>query len=145
MDLSPVSVATVQRSLSGRLVQIDADLNAILAQLVDIDPRFRARFNEREETFVLYLDDGTQETLVGVYQEWDERVIARAREVAHPGYNAADEADRQEALAQKAHDDNMQQRLGDAGERLNFALQRDLGRHENPRTRSSRAVIPRDV
>jgi hypothetical protein len=119
MELSPVPMATVARSLSGRLVTIDADVNAVMAALVQVDTRFRAYFNEREGTFVLYLDDGQQETLVGVYDSWDERVVRRALEVSHPG-----------------------DKLGDVAERLNFALQKDLGRHENPRTLKSRAFKP---
>jgi hypothetical protein len=142
VDLTPVPMATVARSLSGRLVTIDADVNAVMAALVQVDTRFRAYFNEREGTFVLYLDDGQQETLVGVYDSWDERVVRRALEVSHPGYNFADEADRREAQAQKEHDDRMRDKLGDVAERLNFALQKDLGRHENPRTLKSRAFKP---
>jgi len=127
MELSPVPFATVQRSLSGRLVNIDPELNHILAKLVAIDPRFRARFNEREGTFVLYLCDEHEETLVGIYSEWDERVVRRALEFTHPGYNFAEEADRREREDQRRHDADMHEKAGEVGERLRWAMRKDLG------------------
>jgi hypothetical protein len=151
VEIQPGQMAQVTRALrSGKLIAIDDDVQGIANDLFAIDPGLRLEYEPFEDVWVVkYVGLNEigehEERLVASYAECDQRIVRRMREIAQPGYDFAGELDRLDREAEARHEHEMSEKIGPAAEKLAWALGRDLGRHEIPNTRVSRAVIPADI
>lgn len=128
MLLSPATLAQVMRSRGGRMVEISADVQNVVAQLHEIDPDFRVRYSEEGEYFVVYhvRPDG-EEYLVCTAQEFDQRIVHEIRRIAAHDYDYIEELERKEAEADRNVAHRHSEQVGEIGQRLGHALRRDRG------------------
>jgi hypothetical protein len=149
VDIQPGTVQQVHRALaSGKMIAVDRGPHDVATKLREISDELSLHFDPYQDLWVVVQrrhkpDGSVEEGLVTSATVCDERLVARVREVASPGYDLAAEIERSERDAEKAHEDQRREVLGDASEKLAFALSRDLGRHEIGRTAKSRAFIPK--
>jgi hypothetical protein len=148
VPIRPVAVDRVKRLRNGRRVVITADVGMVAERLQEIDPRFHMSYDPGEALYVLELhtpepDGSVSEHFVGAYDELDARIIERARMISQPGYDLAAEIERAEREAEREAERLRMEAVGEMAERLQFALRKDLGRHEIGSTLKSRAFIPK--
>lgn len=147
VDVQPGSIAQVHRSLRGVNVAIADDVQGIAQDLLDISPDLRLTYNPHEAVWIVWqeipLPDGaTKEHLVTTTVELDKRLVNVVRRCCSESYRLADELEAAEARADRENEHKRMEILGDAAEKLDHALRKDLSRHENPRTLKSKAFIP---
>jgi hypothetical protein len=150
IEIPPVAVDRISGAFNGRRVWITADAGMVVQRLQEIDDRVHVWYSIAEQLYMVELhtpmpDGSVEETLFGAYDQLDARVENRLREASSPGYDLAAELEKREAEADREHQDQMDERMGDAAERLAHAFQKDLGRHEIDTTPKSRAVVPKDL
>lgn len=133
-EISPASLAQVQATDRGKMVAIDDDVQNVAADLQAIDPGLKLFFNPSDEGGYFSIElhrelpnGSTQEELVTTAQELDQRLVERVRQIDSAGYSYADELDRADAAALRAHESHMHEKIGVAGEKLRHALKKDLG------------------
>lgn len=138
MELQPASMRQVRRQRDGRMVDIDADVGNVVAQLHELDSRLRVRFAETGGYFVVYeqLEDG-KEHLVLTSQTLDARIVERVRQISSPSYDYAAELERQDAAADREADRRLHERVGPIAEEFMHAARRDRG------LQTDRAFIPK--
>jgi hypothetical protein len=152
IDIQPGRAAQVHTALqSGHRVVVDDDVKGVAQALKDIDRGLRLSYFPEQDLWIIdhvkVLEDGSvQESLVTTCEgELDPRLVERIKQIASPGYDYAAELEKIERAAQKREEALFTEKRGPILEKLAWAFTRDLGRHESPRTRSSRAVVPGDV
>jgi hypothetical protein len=149
IDIRPGTISQVQRALhSGQMIAVDHGPHDVATRLQEIDDELHLHYDPYEDVWIVmqarHMPDGSiKEHLVTTARECDGRLVERVRQITDSSYNVADELDRVEAQADREHDARQAEAFGDASEKLAFALQQDLGRHEIDRTAKSRAFIPR--
>jgi hypothetical protein len=119
----------------GRLIQIEADVGNVAADLREIDPGLRLRYSELGEYFVVYhftdLGNGeTKEQLVLTAQECDARIVHRVKEIdaqSRSGYDFTAELERVDREREKRIAERFRERIGEASQRLRHAIRKDLG------------------
>lgn len=153
VEIKAGTVAQVQRARSGVNILVDSDVQGIANALLEVSDEFHLVFNPQEDLWMLEQhiqrpDGSIKECFVSSFTECDHRIVRRAREVCAPGYDLGAELEKSEARADAEMERRRHEISGDAAEKLGHALRRDLGRHEAPMTRKSRAFIgafhPRD-
>lgn len=128
MDISPANIAQVELGRDGRVVTIDDDVLNIAKDLKEIDDKLRLRWVENAEYFCVYeLEEDGSESLVLTSQELNPQIIERVRQIAHPSYDYAKELDKLDAQVDREFDHAQRERLGEAAEKLSFAVRKDLG------------------
>lgn len=148
VPIQPVPLDRVRKLRNGRRIVVTGDVGDVALRLKEVDDRFVLSYQPGEGLYVLELhtpqaDGSVEEHFVGAYEELDPRIVERARQISAPGYDLAAEIERAEKEADRLHAHRQAEQIGDIGERLRFALSKDLGRHEIGRTTKSRAFIPR--
>jgi hypothetical protein len=144
VDIEPGRMAQVTRALkSGKLISVDDDVQGVANDLHEIDPHLRLSYEPHEDVWIVkyvYLTAGgeVKERLVSSFQECDQRIVRRVREINRPGYDFVAELDRLDREAERRKDHEFSEKIGPHAEKLAWALRQDLGRNE-------RAVIPADV
>ena len=147
VEITPLPFDRAMKLRNGKRVAITADVGDIAKQLREINPDLKLFYNSQAAAYCVELhttesNGSVTEHLVGAYDEIDARVLTRIRQVMHPDYDLEAEIAKSEAAADRAQEQKMAEALGDAGEKMGFALQKDLSRHEIGRTLKSRAFIP---
>lgn len=151
VEIKPGQIAQVTKAMrSGKPIVVDDDVQGVANDLHQIDPGLRLEYEPFEDVWVvkyvhLTADGEVRERLVSTFQECDQRIVARMREINRPGYDFPAELDRLEREAEAQRDYEFGQKVGPIGEKLAWALRQDLGRHEIPNTRVSRAVVPKAI
>jgi hypothetical protein len=152
IEIQPGRAAQVHNALrTGHRVVVPDDVKGVARTLKEIDPGLRLSYFPDQELWIIdhvkMLEDGSvEESLVTTCEgELDPRLVERIRQIASPDYDYAAELDRLERDAQRREEALFTEKRGPILEKLAWAFTRDLGRHETPRTRSSRAVVPGDV
>jgi pyoverdine/dityrosine biosynthesis protein Dit1 len=135
---------------SGKLVAVGDDVQGVANDLAAIDPGLKLFYEPGEDVWIVkhvrQMPDGSeQEHLVSTFQQLDQRVVARIREISQPGYDYVGELDRLDAAAEREATHQFSEKIGPIGEKLAWAFRQDLGRHEHPSTRTARAVVPADI
>lgn len=150
IEIQPASIEQVRRGRAGKSVLVSDDVGGVAKDLAQIDPTLKLVAYVDEDIYAVeqhvQLSSGqVEEHLVTTSTTCDQRLVERIREITRPGYDVAAEQERIETEAQARHTAEQRERVGDAAERLAFALSRDLGRHEIANTKSSRIVLPREL
>jgi hypothetical protein len=149
VDVRPGTMSQVHKALhSGRMVAVDHGPHDVATRLREISDELHLHYDPYEAVWIVmqarHMPDGSvKEHLVTTALECDGRLVERVRQITDSSYNLADELDAAEAKADRAHEQRQSEAFGDASEKLAFALQQDLGRHEIGRTAKSRAYVPR--
>lgn len=149
VEITPGTISQVQRALhSGKMVAVDHGPHDVATRLQEINDELHLHYDPYEDLWIVmqarHMADGSvKEHLVTTARECDGRLVQRVRQITDSSYNVADELDRLEAQADRAHHNRQAEAFGDASEKLAFALQQDLGRHEIGKTAKSRAFVPR--
>jgi hypothetical protein len=127
IQIQPASFDQLVRAKDGRLVGISDDVGGVAQQLREIDPGFRLAYSEAEDITIVSHDDGDSEELKFTAKGTpDHRIVQRAREIASPGYDFLADLEATDRAAEKARYDQFREKVGDAGERLAYALRKDL-------------------
>jgi hypothetical protein len=142
-EIRPASLTQVLRSQRGQRIVVDDDVQNVARDLRAIRGTLVLEFDPVEEIWIVYdrqtLEDGSeQEDLVTTSLTCDQRLVQRVREVASPGYDLVAELDKVEARADRAQDEAFREQVGDAGEKLAWALRKDLGVQ-------NRVAVPKDA
>lgn len=147
VEIRPGQLAQVQKVLrTGKLIAIDDDVQGVANQLFDVDRGLRLGYDPGEDLWIVsHVDGEGTESFVSSFEDCDARIVARMREIARPGYDFAGELERLDREADARREREISDQIGPIGERLAWALKRDLGRHEVTNSRVSRAVVPADV
>lgn len=127
LDIQPATIAQVQRLDDGSRVLVDDDVAGVAQDLRAIDPSLRLHLDVEQQVYVVSQVLQGREHLVTTSQTCDQRLVARVRQVASPGYNLADELEAAEAAANREQDRLRREWVGEIGERLAHALRKDLG------------------
>ena len=131
MEIQPASFTQVLRARDGRMVVVDDDVLGVARQLREIDTSLRLRYSEAGNYWVVYQEieeNGAKRMhLVLTSRELTPAIVKRVQQIAHPSYNAADEADRLDREARKERERKLSEALGDAGERLHHAFGKMYG------------------
>lgn len=128
MDISPANIAQVELGRDGRVVTIDDDVLNIAKDLKAIDDKLRLRWVEKAEYFCVYeLEEDGSESLVLTSQELNPQIVERVRQIAHPSYDYVAELDKLDAQVDREFNHAQRERLGEAAEKLSFAVRKDLG------------------
>jgi hypothetical protein len=140
-DHAPAPLKAVVAGSDGTLHEIDNDVMDICRRLQEIDPTLYVRLNKNpvEPYYVVYCRPNEQDTyLVTTTTELDARVVDRIREISDDGYDFVAERDAMRRYAMKEKQYQTRQKLLEAGERLHWRVQKELGV-------KPRAFVPRDV
>lgn len=139
MQIEHASMEQVRTGRDGRRITIEMDVLEIVKQLREIDPSLSLHWNENGNYFVVVqtTDDGT-EHLVTTTTVVDQRLVEHCRKLCHPDYDLVGEIERGEAAVDKAHDDHLKEQIGLHGERLQWALNKDL-EHKH------KIILPRGI
>lgn len=132
MEIEPATITQLQRARDGRLVEIEADVGGVAAQLREIDPGLRLRYAEASDIFIVYHRTSPRpgwfnEELVLTARQLDGRILERVRQIAARDYDFLAELDRIDAEADRAQEARFADQVGDAAQRLAHALRRDRG------------------
>ena len=131
----------------GHKVLVADDVQGVANALQEVSDELHLFYDTEQALWIVEqhtpMPDGSvKESLVTTALDLDHRLVHRIREVCAPGYDLAAEIERAEKSARDAHEHARREQLGDIAERLAFAFQKDLGRHEIPKTLKSRAYLP---
>lgn len=132
-EIEPATIEQVRRGKNGKVHIITEDAGGVAAGLRQIDPGLNLRYSEGGEHYVVYFHnpDTHRDELVKTYRECDQRIVhdvARIRkENLTPGYSFADQLEAQDRAADRAKDHAISEQLGEAGERLHHAINKDAG------------------
>ena len=129
MDIKPASLAQVQRSRTGKLIQIDDDVLGIAQQLHEIDENLHLRYSEAGEYFVIFHTDPETKTEHFVLSSVDlnPQIVERIRQISSNSYDFVKEIEKQEAQAERDNDHRIREQSGDIAERFFHARRKDLG------------------
>ena len=121
-----------------KMVPVDGDVLGVVQRLKSIDPGLQMLYDATKEVFVLYwvgmrADEkgviSEHEDLVGAYKELDQRVINLIERIDAQGRGRTDLAEELERLQAAKDRENAYERLqkvGPIGERLRWAMRKDL-------------------
>lgn len=131
MEIQPASIEQVQASANGKWHVVDADVGGISKRLREIDETLRLRVSDVTGHYVVYqewpqADGSTNQHLVLTAQECDDRLVKRVQKISSTDYDYSTEIGLKDARATKAAEDKLNERAGEAGERLAHALRKDL-------------------
>src|SRR5690242_19431925 len=120
MQIDPASLDQVIKGQNGRMILVEADVGNVAVQLKELDPSFVLSVSESQGHFVVSQqfpkgDGSYEEHLVLTAQECDQRIVDRVREIMHPGYDLGAEMEKQDAAAEKAHNDKLEEIVGEHG------------------------------
>jgi hypothetical protein len=127
VDITPASIAQVQRLGDGRLVSIEDDVANVAKDLAALGP-FELFLDADQGVFVVMqrmTDDS--ESLVTTSKECDQRLVARVRQVMSPDYDLVGEIEKSEAQADAQRTYERREQIGEVAERLAHAFKKDLG------------------
>lgn len=127
VDITPATIAQVQRLRDGRLLVVDDDVAGVARDLRAIDRGLRVYFSPEEGVFVVYHEQDGVERLVTTSTTCDQRLVRRVHEISAPGYELASEIERLEDERNRELDRQHSEWVGEIGERLAHALRTDLG------------------
>jgi hypothetical protein len=129
--IDPAQILTV-RQVGGTTIEISDDVQGVARSLREIDDRFRLRAdldhvqNLLGWTVELHIplpDGSTEEHFVCAYRELDHRIVRDARRYTSPGYNIADELEKEDAAqATRRWTTAAREQSGEIGERLAHAI-----------------------
>lgn len=129
MEIKPATLTQITRARDGRMVLIDDDIGNVAHDLHEIDPGLRLRYSEAGRYFVVYWQEDGEEDgnghLVLTAEECDQRIIQRVKEIMRESYDYVAELDKLEEQKQKDADYKLSQQVGEASERLAFALRKE--------------------
>jgi hypothetical protein len=137
--IDPSQILTVRR-VGGTTIEISDDVQGVARSLREIDDRFRLRADLDHmqnllgwtvELHIPLADGSTDEQFVCAYRELDHRIVHDARRYTSPGYDIADELEKEDAVRDKAMDHKRRELSGDVGERLAHAIRTDLNERKN--------------
>lgn len=97
MEISPVSLTQIQRGRDGRTYEVAGSAGAVLRDIQELDPRFRANYHEGGDYFTVYAvnEDGAEDIVLQVpAAEWDRRVTEKLRVRAWENRNMVSSAKR---------------------------------------------------
>lgn len=154
MKVEPAHVNQVQRGVTGRMLEVDADVGGVAEDLKRIDPSLRVRFAEAGNPpfFAVYheSEDGRSTYLVltvkayqtstGVWAGLDQRVVKRIMEIGHSSYDFAAEVERANVSAKSRTRKEFREKVEASAEEAAFALRKDLGVRYR-----GRAFIPKSL
>jgi hypothetical protein len=126
MQIQAASVAQVHKGRDGRMIEVGEDVLNVAKQLRDFDDSLRLRWSEGGEYFVVYQLIDDREKLVLTCTDLNPQIVERVRQIARPEYDFAAELDRMDAQAEKDKEHRFHEDLGERGERLAYALRKDL-------------------
>jgi hypothetical protein len=144
IEIQPGRMVQVTRAMkSDRLIAVDDDVQNVANDLHAIDPHLKLVYEPYEDVWIVKYQQLTaggevEERLVSSFQECDQRIVRRMREINRPGYDFVAELDRLDREAERRADHEFSEKIGPHAEKLAWALRQDLGRNE-------RAVVPADV
>lgn len=129
--IEPASIDQYREGKNGKVHLITSDAGGVADGLRQIDKGLKLRYSEGGKYYaVTHVENGI-ESLVKTYQECDQRIvkdIARIqKQNVDPNYSFADELDRMDREADKKRDQEFSEQIGEAGERLHHAMNKDLG------------------
>ena len=127
LDIEHADFTQVQRGIGGELITIDDDVLDVVRRLKEISPTLNVRYNEQQEYFVIYelCVDG-RERLVTTVKELDPRLIHYFEMLASESWDAVAEMEKMDQQAEKDKKHRFAERVGAIGERLHFALRKDM-------------------
>lgn len=129
--IQAATLTQVREGRNGRMMEIGPDVLEIGRQLKEIDPSLGLDWNEDAEYFRVYqlIDDQgrTKKHTVLTSMELTPEIVERIRYIAHPDYEYSREMERKHDAADRAQDHAFHERAGEGGERLHWALRKDLG------------------
>jgi hypothetical protein len=151
VEIKPGNVRSGHTALaSGKLVAVDDDVQGVANDLAAIDPGLKLFYEPGEDVWIVkhvrQMPDGSeQEHLVSTFQQCDQRIVPGSGRSASPATttSASSTGSRPRRSGQATHE--FSEKIGPHAEKLAWAFRQDLGRHEHPRTRTARAVVPADV
>lgn len=142
MHVQPANIDQIRAAADGRMVLISADVGGVAKQLREIDPGLRVAFAERgnppfwrvfwesedrRETYLVTTVQAVQNRS-GTWEGLDQRLVETIKSIdPRGGYDyatALQTAERERR--EKAHRE-FRERTGPYGERLAWALRKDLG------------------
>jgi hypothetical protein len=140
--ITPATLVQVREGRNGRMIAVEDDVQSICRELKQIDPSLGVDWNDREEYFRVFQmidDDGrTKKHTVLTAQELTPEIVVRLRMLVHPDYDYSREVERKHDRADREKDHAFHERTGEGGERLYWAIRKDLGL-------KPRAFIPKDI
>jgi hypothetical protein len=137
LDLEPPRASLGQLQLTNKLemVPVENDVLGVVSRLKSIDPGLKMFYDFGQEIFVLYHEGLNEQghvvdSLVGAYKELDQRIIKLIERIDAQGRGRHDliaelEKHERELDAEKRHE--QMEKVGELGEKLHFALRKDLG------------------
>lgn len=131
MEIQPASVDQLAKGKNGNLILITNDVGNVAADLRRISDDLRLRYSDAGDYYVVYreyLEDGIwKHTLVTTSTECDQRLVKRVEYINSPLYNYAEEVDKLDKAADKAREDAFSEKIGEVGEKIAWAVRKDLG------------------
>ncbi len=132
MDLPAGTLAQVRKLKDGRMVVLEDDVCNVVKDIQAIDRSLRVRWSEVSDLFVVYQDLGEgREHLVTTSQVLDQRLVERIRQVVSPDYDYAGALEAAEAEADRQHQHELDEQIGEVGERLHHAMLKDLNLNQD--------------
>lgn len=134
INIPTASIATIRKTLQGRTVSIEDDVQGIAKQIAEIDSSLGLQVSEQEGELVWIVvqrfaeeDGSTSEHFVtDMVGELDQRILQRVRQVTGRGYDLIAEIDKAEAEADREQDRRRLEQMGPVAEKLAYAFKKDL-------------------
>jgi hypothetical protein len=140
MEVEPATVEQVRIAYeTGDWVAISSESSMTVAEIQRIDPTLRVRFSPRAGMFAVY-HEGTpvppiltcraHQNSSGTWEGLDDRVVRRLRYIDREGtggYDYAKALERETLKRAERASQEFAERTGDAGERMAFAIRKELG------------------
>lgn len=133
IDIPTASLTTIRKTLAGKTVAIDDDVQGIAKQLQEIDKTLHLQVSEQDGDLIWIVmqivpeADGslTEHFVTDMVGDLDQRLLQRVRQVTGRGYDIAKEIEAAEAEAEKAQDAKRREQMGPIAEKLAHAFKVD--------------------
>lgn len=132
IDIPTLQAATVTRTMRGKMLVIEDDVQGIARELAELDDSLHLHYSPEEDVFVVSQHipgaDGsvTEHFVCAMRAPIDKRLVHRVRQVTSDSYDINAELDKTDAEIERQRNHDHRENVGPVAERLLHAMRKDL-------------------